>query len=119
MLIYAISYCSTLLLKKLSIKIADKIILVNEPLGYFQLNEKDISEQLCKLKEISDFIHLFARNKKDLLVHLKVLLKKIMPTTTIWNHGIKKQRYSYGCNGRIIRKLARENGLVCEGLGCK
>ncbi|HSU28024.1 MAG TPA: hypothetical protein VLJ68_06570, partial [Chitinophagaceae bacterium] len=52
-------YSGTPLIKKLGIKPAMKVLLLNQPAEYFKLLETDIRDQLSGKKEIPDLVHLF------------------------------------------------------------
>lgn len=106
-------YSFTPLLKKLGLKVSDKIVLINQPFDYYDLIEKDVSGQFCNSGELPDFVHAFVTSEKDLISHLKTLTKKIKPTTVIWISWYKK---SSGINTDVtedvIRRIALENQLV-------
>src|ERR1700712_3242895 len=85
-------YSGTPLLNKLGIKPAMKVLLVNEPVNYFDLLENDISKQVCSKNETPDFIHLFVKNYKEFEQGMK-LIKSIAKKNTeiiIWVSWYKK-----------------------------
>ena len=51
---------------------------------------KNITEQFCKKNEKPDFIHLFAKTKKDFEIEMRKLKSLIKPTTSIWISWYKK-----------------------------
>lgn len=106
-------YSNTPLLKKLGITEVQRILLINPPEDYYDLIEKNITNQLCKKDEAPDFVHLFAGYRNDLEKQMKILLKKIKPTTIVWVSWYKK---SSGLNTDVtedlIRNFALQNGLV-------
>ena len=108
-------YSGTPLLKKLGIRPGMKILLVNEPAGYFQLLENDIRSQLLQQGAIPDFIHLFAENKKVFEREMKKAKAFIRKNSgiIIWVSWYKK---SSGIVTDIsedgIRNYALANGLV-------
>ncbi len=108
-------YSGTPLLKKLGIKPGMKIILLNQPGIYFDLLETDINDQLCRKNEIPDFVHLFARNKKEFesgMKKLKILYRK-NTGISIWVSWYKKSAgIPTDITEDVIRNYALKNGLV-------
>jgi hypothetical protein len=108
-------YSGTPLLKKLGIREAMRVQLINHPAGYFSWLEKDISAQLVRKKETPDFIHLFVRSRKEYESAMKKLkpMWKSNPEITIWVSWYKK---SAGIITDItetgIRNFALQNDLV-------
>ena len=108
-------YSGTPLIKKLGIKDEMKVMLINAPKDYFQLLEKDISNQLADNKTTPDLIHLFVKTRKDLLAERQNLKKLCLRNTNIiiWVSWYKK---SSGINTDItetdIRNYALQNDLV-------
>jgi hypothetical protein len=106
-------YSGTPLLKKLGIKENMRILLIHEPENYFRLLEKNISEQFCKKNEQPDFIHLFAKTKKDFETEMRKLKPFIKPTTSIWISWYKKSAgIPTDITEDIIRNYALQNDLV-------
>jgi hypothetical protein len=108
-------YSGKPLLKKLGIKPQLKILLINEPADYFNLLEKNISDQLCKKNETPDWAHLFVLNTKDFETYMKkinALIKK-NPSITIWVSWYKKSaKIPTDITEDIIRNYALKNDLV-------
>ena len=57
-----VGYSGTPLIKKLGIKPAMKVLLINAPGNYFEMIAANISKQLVAGNETPDLIHLFAAN---------------------------------------------------------
>jgi hypothetical protein len=57
-------YSGTPLLKKLGLRPDLKIWLIHPPDDYFQWLGSDISAQVCKPKELPDWVHLFAADHR-------------------------------------------------------
>jgi hypothetical protein len=108
-------YSKTSLLNKLGIKANTKLILMNPPLNYFELLEKDLSGQLCKKNETPCLIHLFVTSRNEFESAIAALKKftKTNPSVIIWVSWYKK---SSGMKTNItendIRDIALKNGLV-------
>ena len=108
-------YSATPLLKKLGIKPGYKLVLINQPDNYFELLETDVSEQVCKKNEIADFVHLFAKEKKEFEREMKKINPAIKKNKniTIWVSWYKKSAgMSTDLTEDIIRSFALKNGLV-------
>lgn len=106
-------YSGTPLLKKLGIKENMRVMLIHEPENYFGLLEKNIAEQFCKKNEKPDFIHLFAKTKKDFEIEMRKLKSLIKPTTSIWISWYKKSAgIPTDITEDVIRNYALQNELV-------
>ena len=80
-------YSGTPLLKKLGIKPEMKVLLVNEPVNYFELLEINISEQLCKKNETPDLIHLFVKMNKEFESGMKKLKLFVQKESNYYDLG--------------------------------
>ena len=108
-------YSGTPLLKKLGIKPAMKVLLINRPDDYFKMLEVDISDQLSKKNETPDFIHLFVKNIKEFETEMKKLKPacKQNPNITIWVSWYKKAaKIETDITEDTIRNYALKNDLV-------
>jgi hypothetical protein len=106
-------YSGTPLLKKLGIKDNMRVMLIHEPENYFGLLEKNITEQFCKKHENPDFIHLFAKTKKDFEIEMRKLKPLMKPTTLIWVSWYKKTAgIPTDITEDVIRNYALQNDLV-------
>ena len=108
-------YSGTPLLKKLGIKPGMKILVINKPDNYYKLLETDISDQLCRMNETPDFIHLFIKNKKEFQTEMEKLkaVCKQNPTITIWVSWYKKAtKIETDVTEDVIRNYALKNDLV-------
>ncbi len=108
-------YSGTPLLKKLGIKPAMKLLLINQPDDYSDIVEMNLQSQLYKKNEIVDFVHLFVTHKKDFekeMKKLKLLIKK-NTAIIIWVSWYKKAaKMETDMNEEIIRSYALQNDLV-------
>lgn len=108
-------YSETPLLKKLGIKPAMKLLLINQPDDYYDLVEMNLNSQLCKKNEPVDFIHLFVQYKKDFENEMKKMKPFIKKNTTIiiWVSWYKKvAKVQTDITEAIIRDYALKNNLV-------
>src|SRR5258708_31302856 len=108
-------YSGTPLLKKLGIKPGFKLLLINEPDNYFELLEADVSDQLCRKNETTDWIHLFVKNNKEFETEMRKLIPIIKknPNITIWVSWYKKTAgIVTDVTENVIRAFALKNNLV-------
>jgi len=108
-------YSGTPLVKKLGITPALKILLLNAPVDYTELLQVDISEQLCKDKEIPDLVHLFTEKNNLFEKKMKELLPIIKknPKIVIWVSWYKKSaKKETDITEDVIRNYALRNNLV-------
>jgi hypothetical protein len=108
-------YSGTPLLKKLGIKPADKLLLVNRPENYFELLDADVSDQLCSKNEVPDLIHLFVAAKKEFESEIKKLepVFKKNKNVVIWVSWYKKSSgIPTDMTEDTIRNFALKNNLV-------
>jgi hypothetical protein len=106
-------YSGTPLLKKLGIKENMRVMLIHEPGNYFELLEKNITQQICTKKETPDFIHLFAETKKDFETGMRKLKPLMKPTTLVWVSWYKKSAgIPTDVTEAVIRNYALQNDLV-------
>lgn len=111
----AAGYSGTPLLKKLGIKPAMKLMLINAPANYFQLLEADVSDQLISKNEVPELVHLFIESNKE----FEAAMKKLSPhinknrSITIWVSWYKKSAgIATDVTEDVIRIYALKNGLV-------
>ncbi len=108
-------YSETPLLKKLGIKPAMKLLLINQPDDYYDLVEMNLQSQLYKKNELVDFVHLFVTYNKDFekeMKKIKLLIKK-NTSIIIWVSWYKKAaKMETDMNEEIIRSYALQNDLV-------
>ena len=108
-------YSGTPLLKKLGLREDHRVWLINEPDDYFRWLEKDISSQLCSLRETPDWAHLFAASKSVFLSGMKSLKAAAQKNTglIIWVSWYKKScGIATDLTEDDIRGYALQNGLV-------
>jgi hypothetical protein len=108
-------YSGTPLLKKLGIGEEMKVLLINAPVDYFHLLQKDISHQLTGKKETPDFVHLFAVSKKEMETAMKKIAPffKLKPAIIIWVSWYKKTAgIPTDLTEDAIRGYALQNDLV-------
>ena len=111
----AAGYSGTPLIKKLGIKPGQKVMLINPPVGYFDLLGEDLSPQLVKPNMTPDVVHLFSTSISDLKDKLDQVnaLSKKNPLIIIWVSWYKKSAgMSTDITEDIIRELALPKGLV-------
>ena len=108
-------YSATSLVKKLGIKAGFKLYLKNPPANYMQLIEP-IPENLTIVKRISsniDMIHFFAKNKSELVSHIKSLMTNINQNGMIWISWPKKSsKILTDITEDTIREVVLPLGLV-------
>jgi hypothetical protein len=108
-------YSGTPLLKKLGLKPDLKIWLIHPPDGYFQWLEADISAQVCKSKELPDWVHLFASSRQEFekqMPRINAAAAK-NPKLVIWASWYKKSSgIPTDLTEDIIRGWALRNDLV-------
>jgi hypothetical protein len=110
-----IGYSGTPLLKKLGIKEGWKLRLIAAPSAYFQWLETDLSGQLCAARQVPDFIHLFAANRKDFEKEMPAILQACRknPQVVVWVSWYKKSSgIATDLTEDGIRTYALANGLV-------
>jgi D-alanyl-D-alanine carboxypeptidase len=81
--------------------------------AYWQLIGTDCSKQLCGVKQIPSFIHLFAKDQQEFLKTFLPLQKRLQGNVMLWVSWYKK---SAGIQTDItedwIRNFALTNNLV-------
>lgn len=108
-------YSGTPLAKKLGIKPAFRIKLINAPDNYMQLFTDMPAELYLEDDEVSkkDLIHFFTRQKGELLTRLSILKAQIKPGGMIWVSWPKKaSKVITDVTEDIIRNHALRIGLV-------
>jgi hypothetical protein len=108
-------YSGKPLISKLGIKPEMKVQLINHPENYFELLEVDLSDQLCKGKEIPDMIHLFVKTNKKFESEMKKLKSAIKKNLKIiiWISWYKKSSgIPTDITEDVIRNYALKNDLV-------
>lgn len=108
-------YSGTPLLKKLGIKEADRVWLLDAPADYFDWLEAEISAQLCGPKQTPDFVHLFAVNRAAFIRSMRSLepVWRRNPRVVIWVSWYKKSSgIATDLTEDLIRQYALDHGLV-------
>jgi hypothetical protein len=85
-------YSGTPLLKKLGLKEEFRIRLIDPPDDYFRLLEVDVSGQFAGARELPDWVHLFARSRREFekgMERLKAIYQK-NTALVIWVSWYKK-----------------------------
>lgn len=98
-------YSGTPLKKKLGIGEETKIFLINAPENYADLLEEDISKQLVKKIDTTEFVHLFVVAKKELEKQFHKMILSVHEDTVIWISWYKK---SAGISTDITEDTIRE-----------
>ena len=108
-------YSGTPLINKLGIKPETKVLLINEPVNYFDLLQTNIKDRLCKKKETPDLVHLFVKTYKEFETEIKKLTSSIKqnPKVIIWVSWYKKTaKIPTDVTEDVIRNYALKNDLV-------
>jgi hypothetical protein len=108
-------YSGTPLIKKLGIKPEMKLLLINQPDDYYTLLETSVASQICKKKEVPDFVHLFIKSAKEFDTEMKKLQAVIKQNTAIiiWVSWYKKAaKIATDVTEDVIRNYALQNDLV-------
>ena len=108
-------YSGTPLLKKLGIKEASRILLINQPDNYFELLATDVRDQMVKKDDQIDIVHLFVRHEKEFRSEMKKLSSayKRNPQLVIWVSWYKKAAgIATDITEDTIRDYALANDLV-------
>jgi hypothetical protein len=108
-------YSQTPLLKKLGIKPGTKILVVNEPEGYWDWLAPlpDITIAKKPVKETLDFIHLFIVTQKDFEKEYLKLKPMLTKTGMLWISWPKKASgMTTDLDENKIRSFGLDNGLV-------
>lgn len=111
----AAGYSGTPLLKKLGLKEGFRIRLINPPDNYFKLLEIDVSDQVAGAKETPDWVHLFARSRREFEKEMGQLKKVYKKNTglVIWVSWYKKSSgIPTDLTEDIVRGWALGNELV-------
>jgi hypothetical protein len=108
-------YSGTPLIKKLGIKPDSKLLLIHQPVDYYDLLATDVDDQLCKKNDTPDLVHLFVKTNKEFeseMKKLKAVCKK-NPNIIIWVSWYKKTaKIPTDITEDIIRNYALKNDLV-------
>ena len=108
-------YSGTPLAKKLGIKEAHRVLLVNEPKEYRTLLGP-LSESVKFIRRADatvDVAHIFTTQRQDLSKHLVALRQTLRPDAALWISWPKKtSRISSDINGDIVREIGLKVGLV-------
>ena len=102
-------------MKKLGIKPANKLLLVNHPDNYFELLDADVSNQLCTNSDVPDVIHLFVVTKEKFETEMKRLdpVFKKNKNVALWVSWYKKSSgIATDITEDTIRNFALKNNLV-------
>jgi len=107
-------YSTTPLIKKLGIKPNNKVLLVNEPVYYLDLLGEMPSGVTIGIDESSlDFIHLFIKEKDELLELLSQLKEILSKNGMIWVSWPRKaSKVDADVSDAVVREAGLEIGLV-------
>ena len=111
----SIGYSGTPLIKKLGLKEEFRVWLINPPDEYFQWLGSDVSSQSCSVREVPDWVHLFARSNREFETGMQRLKTAARRNTklVIWASWYKKSAgIPTDLTEDIIRGYALKNGLV-------
>lgn len=109
-------FSNTTLIKKLGIKAGFSVLLVHEPIYYYELLGTLPEGVRLVGKGIGnavDFIHFFAKNRETLNRHFPVLKAKLKKNGQIWVSWIKTtSQLQTDIRENDVRNLGLELGLV-------
>ena len=108
-------YSGTPLIKKLGIKPADDVLLVNAPVNYFDLvaTARGTIRTVTTKSGAADFIHLFAVTTREFEKQLPALKKRMKQDGMIWVSWYKKSaKKETDLTENIIRDFGLALGLV-------
>lgn len=107
-------YSGTPLVKKLGIKEDMKLLLVNEPIYYFDLlGELPRGASQFESDSSVDFIHFFTKNKAELLLTLPQLKTVLVKNGMIWISWPKKSsKVETDVSDAVVREVGLSTGLV-------
>ena len=108
-------YSGTPLEKKLGIKNGSRVLLINEPMHYFDLFHQKPDIRLMKKsgKEKIDFIHCFCKCEAELVRALPSLKQSMAEDGMIWISWLKKSaKIATDLTEDLVRKTALDCGLV-------
>ncbi len=109
-------YSKTPLVRKLGIKPGNEILLLNTPSHYLDLLG-ELPPDTILADEKSDgkfpFIHLFARDSKDLIKYFPIAKDRLAKNGMLWVSWIKKSsKLQTDISESDVRNLGLEIGLV-------
>jgi len=108
-------YSGTSLTRKLGIKPATTVAVINRPVGYQKLLGKhpDGVEFTDRVRSGSSFIHFFTTRRSELEKQLNRLREKVSDTGTVWVSWPKKSAgVSTDVTEDVIRAVALPLGFV-------
>lgn len=106
-------YSNTPLKQKLGLNESSRIFLINCPANYFHLLGEELKDQLMKKNAEANFVHLFAKNSKELKVEFTKLITKVSQDTIIWISWYKKSSgITSDVSENIIREIVLPKGWV-------
>ncbi len=83
-------YSETPLIKKLDIKEAMKMMLINAPANYAQLLRRDVTAQLTNKTSEAGFVQLFVTSKEELEKRFAKIILSAKDGLVIWISWYKK-----------------------------
>jgi hypothetical protein len=107
-------YSGTPLIKKLGIKEGMRMLLINEPIYYFELlGELPVGTTQLTAASQADFIHFFTQDKTDLLSTMPQLKAALPKNGMIWVSWPKKSsKVETDVSDAIVRDAGLSAGLV-------
>lgn len=110
------AYSATPLVQKLGIRDGFRIAAINPPARYWELLgplPEGVSVERPASGAGLDLVHLFVRDRRELVPWLRKLRRHIAPHGTIWISWPRRgSRVATNLNRGIVRSLAVRNGLV-------
>lgn len=109
-------YSKTPLIRKLGIKPGNRILLLNTPSHYLELLGElppDVKIVNEKSERLLPFIHLFAKDSKDLVEQFPLAKQRLEKDGMLWVSWIKKSsKMETDISESDVRNLGLELGLV-------
>jgi hypothetical protein len=106
-------YSGTPLLKKLGIKEANKVKLINAPKNYMELLKDDIHKQLVDKIQEADFVHLFVISKTEIKKEFTKIIHQAKDGLAIWISWHKKSSgIATDVTEDVIREIVLPTGWV-------
>ena len=109
-------YSKTPLVRKLGIKPGNAILPIRAPSHYFELLGElppGVTTVDLEAEELVPFIHLFAKDRKDLKTYFPIAKQKLQKDGMLWVSWIKKSsKKETDISESDVRKLGLEIGLV-------
>jgi len=106
-------YSGKPLYQKIGIKEEHKVLFYNEPIEYFDWLEIPFNLIKTSDSELANIVHIFSKEKNELVNHLKVAIRAIHQDGMIWVSWPKKAaKMETDITENTVREVAFPLGLV-------